>query len=269
MGGSIHNTRATVCDLQVALVNSATGFRSSLFVVRICVAEFARIRGTCFTQRTRILANSATGQEFLRASERRLLYVGACHEKIGRLLRIRHSRHAGRGERQYDQRRRQPQRAARRTVEILRQRPNLFAIIGRSEQEFIDVAESVLSDAVDEHKPWAIRFTLKTLGKKRGYGKCPCTAAGAPAAGTCRSGRPGPIESRATQALRPAASDGRRLSRWDSPSRSRIHSAPGPGNRRGSRRLRDEPLQRSPGGGETRRYPRRTNGLPGASARIV
>ena len=47
--------------------------------------------------------------------------------------------------------------------------PELREIVEDERELFLDKAETALYKAVGRGKPWAIRFTLKTRGKARGY----------------------------------------------------------------------------------------------------
>ena len=47
--------------------------------------------------------------------------------------------------------------------------PELKAVMNESRESVIDVAEGALQRAVLNGESWAISFTLKTIGKSRGY----------------------------------------------------------------------------------------------------
>jgi hypothetical protein len=53
----------------------------------------------------------------------------------------------------------------------IRRRPELLKLMERLPQVVVESAQDVLSEAVDLDQRWAIQFTLRTLGKKRGWGK--------------------------------------------------------------------------------------------------
>lgn len=52
-----------------------------------------------------------------------------------------------------------------------KQDPEIEEVILRTRGELIDLAEKGLRAAVDRGEAWAICFTLKTLGRDRGYGE--------------------------------------------------------------------------------------------------
>ena len=62
-------------------------------------------------------------------------------------------------------------------MEYLSQRPELHSAAANFHEELLDNAESILRDEIARKKPWAIRFILKTLGRARGYGERPLSAA--------------------------------------------------------------------------------------------
>jgi len=45
----------------------------------------------------------------------------------------------------------------------------LQAVLEEARETLVDMAESALAVAVNERAPWAVIWTLKTQGKKRGY----------------------------------------------------------------------------------------------------
>jgi SEC-C motif len=51
----------------------------------------------------------------------------------------------------------------------LSERPHLQEFILNLREEVVDDCQAVLGDAVEESAPWAVRFTLKTIGAYRGY----------------------------------------------------------------------------------------------------
>ena len=56
------------------------------------------------------------------------------------------------------------------TVErMINKHPEVRRAREQQRGEFVDTAEDKLRDAVDAGESWAVTFTLKCLGKKRGY----------------------------------------------------------------------------------------------------
>jgi hypothetical protein len=55
----------------------------------------------------------------------------------------------------------------------LRTRPRLRAVLDEARQRLLDLAEEQLGRAVREGALWAVLFTLKTVGKSRGWGERP------------------------------------------------------------------------------------------------
>lgn len=47
--------------------------------------------------------------------------------------------------------------------------PTLHEIVNQAREARVDYAESKLDEAINKGEAWAICFTLKTLGKSRGY----------------------------------------------------------------------------------------------------
>ena len=56
-------------------------------------------------------------------------------------------------------------------VAIIKQWPRVEMRVANIREGMVDLAESLLQEAVDAKKPWAVTFTLKTLGKTRGHGR--------------------------------------------------------------------------------------------------
>jgi hypothetical protein len=52
---------------------------------------------------------------------------------------------------------------------VVAKNPDLQEIIQQERDGVVDVAESKLGEAVERGEAWAIMFTLKTIGKYRGY----------------------------------------------------------------------------------------------------
>ena len=55
--------------------------------------------------------------------------------------------------------------------DIIKRRESLMKIVRDHREMIYEDAEVGLREAVDDHQGWAVVFVLKTLGKKRGYGK--------------------------------------------------------------------------------------------------
>ena len=53
--------------------------------------------------------------------------------------------------------------------EFIARDPDLVEIRKNEKERFIDLAEAKLIKKVQEESDWAIKYTLSTLGKKRGY----------------------------------------------------------------------------------------------------
>lgn len=51
----------------------------------------------------------------------------------------------------------------------IRRTPQLKTILDDARESLVDVAESALYSAVTKKEGWAVCFTLKTIGKSRGY----------------------------------------------------------------------------------------------------
>lgn len=51
----------------------------------------------------------------------------------------------------------------------IEQYPEIREVVDAQRDKVIDIAELKLEEAVRNGQPWAIAFTLKTIGKKRGY----------------------------------------------------------------------------------------------------
>ena len=53
----------------------------------------------------------------------------------------------------------------------IQENPDLKAAQAESRERLVDIAESRLGDSVRRGEAWAVKFTLETWGKHRGFGK--------------------------------------------------------------------------------------------------
>lgn len=51
----------------------------------------------------------------------------------------------------------------------IQQSDDLQAVVADQREELLDLAESALKASLKKREAWAVCFTLKTIGKKRGY----------------------------------------------------------------------------------------------------
>jgi SEC-C motif len=79
--------------------------------------------------------------------------------------------------------------------------PSLQMVLFHARESLIDYAETALRSAAHDKKPWAIMFTLSTLGRDRGYGR---PAKRAPGARGKKASIPEPAQPKSSRNIDPA-----------------------------------------------------------------